>query len=50
MKIFLMMVFANLIVLLLISFLIPPVPVWLGGIIGVFVFLGVGNVVAEFTE
>ena len=50
MKIFLVMVFMNLLILLLVSFLLPPLPVWLGGIIGVFVFLGVGNLVARFVE
>jgi len=50
MLMFLVMVFMNLLVLLLISLFIPMVPIWLGGIIGIFVFLGVGILIARFVE
>jgi len=49
-KICLALVLGNLLVLAVVSSLFPPIPVWLGGIIGVFVFLGVGNLVARFVE
>ncbi|MBN2483960.1 MAG: hypothetical protein JXD21_07165 [Candidatus Omnitrophica bacterium] len=50
MKIFFVMVSMNVLALLAVSFLIPPLPVWLGGIIGIFVFLGVGTLVATFID
>jgi len=50
MKVFLILVFITLLGLLIASFLIPPVPIWLGGIIGIFIFIGVGNLIAGFIE
>jgi len=45
-----MMIIMNLSVLFIISFLLGPVPVWVGGIIGVCVFIGIGSLVAKFVE
>ncbi len=39
MKIALVMILANVLVLMFISFMIPPIPVWFGGVIGIVVFL-----------
>ncbi|MCP4651877.1 MAG: hypothetical protein GY858_00610 [Candidatus Omnitrophica bacterium] len=50
MGIFILMVVGNLLVLFGISFFVGNVPVWLGGIIGIFVFFGVGNIVATIFE
>ena len=36
--------------LVVLSVILPPVPVWLGGLIGVAVFLTAGNLVARFME
>ncbi len=44
------MITINLLILLTISFLVGPLPVWVGGIIGVSVFLVVGSLVARFVE
>ena len=36
--------------LVALSVVLPPVPVWLGGLIGVAVFLAAGNLVAMFMD
>lgn len=50
MRICLVMAVMNLLVLGIISFLVGPVSVWVGGIIGVGVFIGIGSLVARFVE
>ncbi len=50
MKVFLTMVFLIILVLAGVSLFIPPLPVWEGGMIGIFVFLGVGNLLASLFE
>ena|GEM_PF-6209987 len=40
----------SILVLAVISSVIPPVPVWLGGLIGVLVFLGVGKFLVRFID
>ena len=36
--------------LVVLSVVLPPVPVWVGGLIGVGVFLAAGNMAARFME
>ena len=50
MKIFWVMVAAIFMALLVISFLMPPLPILWGGIIGIVVFLGVGNIVLSLMD
>ena len=48
MKWMLLIVGGGILFLIVLSVVLPPVPVWLGGLIGVAVFLAVGNLVARF--
>jgi len=48
MKWMLLIVGGGILFLIVLSVVLPPVPVWLGGLIGVAVFLTVGNLVARF--
>mgnify|MGYP001098252028 CR=1 FL=1 len=50
MKVCAVMVLCNVLILLAVSFFVPPLPVWLGGVIGVAIFLGVGTTIATFIE
>ena len=48
MKWMLLIVGGGILFLIVLSVVFPPVPVWVGGLIGVAVFLAVGNLVARF--
>ncbi|MBU0570551.1 MAG: hypothetical protein KJ995_05530 [Candidatus Omnitrophica bacterium] len=50
MKVVSMMAAGILLVLVVLSSFLPPLPIWIGGLIGVAVFLGVGNLVARTME
>ncbi|MBU1044013.1 MAG: hypothetical protein KJ915_06405 [Candidatus Omnitrophica bacterium] len=50
MRIFWLMLVMNIVILFLGSILMPPLPLWIGGLIGIFVFLLVGNLTAKFVE
>ena len=50
MKIFWVLVISIFMALLAISFLLPPMSIFLGGIIGIVTFLGVGNIVISLMD
>jgi len=50
MKVVSMMAAGILLVLVVLSIFLPPLPIWIGGLIGVAVFLGAGNLVARIME
>ena len=47
MGLMIMLVAGSMSILVLLSIILPPVPIWIGGLIGVVSFLGVGNLVAK---
>ena len=48
MKWMLLIVGGGILFLIILSVVLPPVPVWLGGLIGIAVFLAAGNLAAKF--
>ena len=50
MKLILPMTATGLLVLFFLSVVLPPLPVWVGGLIGIAVFLAWGNLVARFLD
>ncbi len=47
MQIFWVMLLLNALVLYVLSVMLPLTPLWLGGVIGITVFLAIGNIMAK---
>ena len=46
----LLIVAGGVLVLVVLSSMLPPVPIWVGGLIGITIFLVWGNLVARFID